>query len=346
MFSPTVVSDLSGLVGYRQNVDNEGTQLTALTTSSSGLYVNDIHPLLTINNISSVALDGLNNLSFTQWLTNVHNSAILEALYAWANEKVIFNNANRVMDSGIAPIYSRVEDNVTANSYVGLEVVPGGKGRAITIHRIGLDFADATIGAFDLSIIKAGDQGSQWSESVTFTEAERIKWIDVNQTLTENVPYFILYDATGKTPVNRALNFATMFGCRGVNTGQGDVSTMWNLEHNSYSKDNNWGLHIDYSYGCDLTQFIKDNARSFARLFQYAIGIRLLRELLHNPEARVNRHEVNAQSVRWDLEGDTQGRPTGLMSEYTRELKSLTLDMSGIDKKCLGCKRGISYGAV
>jgi hypothetical protein len=142
------------------------------------------------------------------------------------------------------------------------------------------------------------------------------------------------------------MSFESKFFCRGVNTQQSNVSEPWNYEENSYQLDNNWGLFLDYSYGCDLTKFIRDNAGSFARLIQYGVAIRLLKELLHNPQARVNRHEVNAQSVRWDLEGDTQGRPTGLMSEYTRELKSLTLDMSGIDRQCLGCRKGVSYGAI
>lgn len=346
MFNPSIVSDLSGLVGHRQNDDSGGTQLTGLTTSSSGLFVSDIHPHLTINNLASVAPEGMNDADFTAWLTRIHNSAILESLYAWCNEKVVFNNANRVMDAGVTPVLQREQDEVSASKFVGLEVFPGGKGRAITIHKIGLDFGDANIASIDLFIIKAGDDGHVFTVNTSFSSSERIKWVDVNQTLDENVPYYIVYDATGLSPINSAINFETKFFCRGVNTNQSDVSSPWDYEENSYQLDNNWGLFLDYSYGCDLTNFIRNNAGSFARLIQYGIAIRLLKELLHNPQARVNRHEVNAQSVRWDLEGDTQGRPTGLMNEYTRELKSLTLDMSGIDKKCLGCRKGVSYGAI
>lgn len=48
-------SGLIGLVGWRQNYDPSGVQLSALTASSSGLYFNGEHPLLNIENLLSLA---------------------------------------------------------------------------------------------------------------------------------------------------------------------------------------------------------------------------------------------------------------------------------------------------
>jgi hypothetical protein len=45
-----IKSGLIGLIGWRQNVDITGVQLTDLTTTTSGLYFNDEHPLLTFDN--------------------------------------------------------------------------------------------------------------------------------------------------------------------------------------------------------------------------------------------------------------------------------------------------------
>jgi len=56
MYSPAQIkSGLIGLVGWRQNYDPSGTQLSSLTTSTSGLYFNDEHPLLNIENLLSIA---------------------------------------------------------------------------------------------------------------------------------------------------------------------------------------------------------------------------------------------------------------------------------------------------
>lgn len=56
MYSPAQLkTGLIGLVGWRQNYDPSGTQLAGLTTSTSGLYFNDEHPLLNIENLLSIA---------------------------------------------------------------------------------------------------------------------------------------------------------------------------------------------------------------------------------------------------------------------------------------------------
>lgn len=61
-----VKTGLIGLVGWRQNVDPTGQQLTTLTASSSGLYFNDEHPMLTIDNLISIAPD-FSRLTYTAW---------------------------------------------------------------------------------------------------------------------------------------------------------------------------------------------------------------------------------------------------------------------------------------
>lgn len=58
MYNATeLLSSLAGLIGWRQNPDPSGDQLLGLTSSASGLYFNDQHPLLTFNNLKSIAPD-------------------------------------------------------------------------------------------------------------------------------------------------------------------------------------------------------------------------------------------------------------------------------------------------
>ena len=60
-------SGLLGLVGWRQNYDPAGVQLSALTTSTSGLYFNDEHPLLNIENLLSIAPEFSKLASIPAW---------------------------------------------------------------------------------------------------------------------------------------------------------------------------------------------------------------------------------------------------------------------------------------
>lgn len=57
-YSPTEIqAAFSGLIGWRQNPDVNSSQLLDLTASITGLYFNDAHPLLTHNNLLSIAPD-------------------------------------------------------------------------------------------------------------------------------------------------------------------------------------------------------------------------------------------------------------------------------------------------
>jgi hypothetical protein len=58
MYDPTQLkAGFFGLVGWRQNPDSNGEQLLQLTSSTSGIYFNDIHPHLTHDNLISLAPD-------------------------------------------------------------------------------------------------------------------------------------------------------------------------------------------------------------------------------------------------------------------------------------------------
>lgn len=53
----TLKNSLIGLVGFRQNRNYSATQLKSLTTSESGLFVQNVHPLLTLDNLEIAGPD-------------------------------------------------------------------------------------------------------------------------------------------------------------------------------------------------------------------------------------------------------------------------------------------------
>lgn len=53
----TIKNAVLSRIGWRQNPDPTGTQLLSLYSSSTGLYYNDVHPLLTFDNILALCYD-------------------------------------------------------------------------------------------------------------------------------------------------------------------------------------------------------------------------------------------------------------------------------------------------
>lgn len=113
-----------------------------------------------------------------------------------------------------------------------------------------------------------------------------------------------------------------------------------------YTASQNYGLNLDFEIGCDLTDFIIRNRHIFATALQLQVAERLLRTLALNPNARVNRNQLNVDrsNILYELDGNTDGRPGGLGYRLTQALKALSLDTNGIDRDCLGCEsKGVRY---
>ena len=53
----SIVSAFLPKIGWRQNLNPNDTQLVDLFTSTSGLYYNEVHPLLTFNNLEALCFD-------------------------------------------------------------------------------------------------------------------------------------------------------------------------------------------------------------------------------------------------------------------------------------------------
>lgn len=97
----TIKTDLS-IIGWRQNSDPTGEQLTSMTTSTSGLYYQDEHPLLTLDNLYSIAPD------FDQY-----------EYPTFDDTKTDYQVGNIVVDSSI--IYQSIKVDGVANSITNTE---------------------------------------------------------------------------------------------------------------------------------------------------------------------------------------------------------------------------------
>ena len=122
-----------------------------------------------------------------------------------------------------------------------------------------------------------------------------------------------------------------------------DVETL------KYTNTSNYGLNVEVSVGCDLTEFIVMQKQIFANALQLQVAYNLLRTMAMNPDVRVNRNQSNVDrmDILYELDGNTQGRKTGLGVALDNAYKAIELETRGIDRICLSCNNhGVKYRTV
>jgi len=124
---------------------------------------------------------------------------------------------------------------------------------------------------------------------------------------------------------------------------------MFDIGEIGYTNTMNYGMNVEISVGCDLTDFIISQRAIFATVIQKQVAANVLRTLAMNPDVRVNRNQVNAtrDQILYELDGAPQGRASGLGYELKQAFKALEFDTKGLDRICL-CENnhGVKYRTV
>lgn len=125
---------------------------------------------------------------------------------------------------------------------------------------------------------------------------------------------------------------------------------MWDIARNTYTNTTNYGLNVEVTVGCDLTDFIIQQRAIFQDVIQKQVAANILREIALNPDNRVNRNQVNVarSDVLYELDGNTASpRPGGLGYALRKAYEALNISTEGIDRACLTCNNhGVRYGSV
>lgn len=124
---------------------------------------------------------------------------------------------------------------------------------------------------------------------------------------------------------------------------------MFDIAKVGYTNTMNYGLNLEVSVGCDLTDIIISQRAIFATVLQKQVAAQVLRTIAMNPDVRVNRNQVNVtrEQILYEIDGVAQGRPTGLGYELQQAYKALAIDTKGLDRICLSCNNGgVKYRTV
>ena len=124
---------------------------------------------------------------------------------------------------------------------------------------------------------------------------------------------------------------------------------MFDIGQIGYTNTMNYGMNVEISVGCDLTDFIISQRAIFATVIQKQVAANVLRTIAMNPDVRVNRNQVNVtrDEILYELDGNPTGRASGLGYELKQAYGALSLDTRGLDRICLQCNNhGVKYRTV
>ena len=124
---------------------------------------------------------------------------------------------------------------------------------------------------------------------------------------------------------------------------------MFDIGRIGYTNTMNYGMNCEISVGCDITDFIISQRDIFATVIQKQVAAQALRTMAMNPDVRVNRNQLNVtrDQILYELDGNPQGRVSGLIYELNNAYKALSLDTRGLDRICLQCNNhGVKYRTV
>ena len=268
--------------------------------------------------------------------------------------------------------------NTVANTsnIVGFEILPvKSTGVTTIIQRVGLQMIGAT-GDVRLYVFDPTQTDPIYTKDVHIAKGDgSFEWFDVEWFLPYRAgrSYFVCYNQddlpAGMEAINAGKDWSTE-PCGTCNRGSleewreltkymmispfrvhaletfAEYPEMWDTEENTYTNANNYGLNCVVTVGCDLTDFIIAQRSMFANVMQKQMAATVLRLITFNPDVRVNRNQSNASQfdLLYEVDGNPQGRKTGIGAELDRAYDALDLDTRGIDRICLTCRPvGVRY---
>jgi len=378
MFDPNLIKTIfDGVIGWDQNSDINGVQLeSSLVSSSSGIKYNSFHPLLTFNNLYSIAPDyesihgslspstkALIEADFSNWLRGQTQAATIRAFDIWTGIKLKNQTTRNLLERNqlfdLGSVTGDVENQ--SNKTKGIEITTlTARGLIYPLKKIGVQLEQAE--TFTIYLFHTSSVDPITTLSVTYTEVGSVQWFDVDWKLSKGSgSYYICYNSDDLT--GGSINGNTTYNYNGTNqsysmgryfsaspfTIGGNNTVMWDTSKNIYDVNTNHGLNVQLSAVCDFSEFIIEQKDLFRQLVGVQLASDLLRMLAYNVEARVNRFETNIarREVLYEVDGDTQGRAGGLKQRLDEIIEGLQLDTQGIDKHCLPCRRrGMKYKSI
>lgn len=414
------------LVGWKQSYDLSDIMLSSnLTQTESGMYFQQIHPLLTLDNLRSIAPDFQNynwqvhdvnkayksgevvriddslykaiqdvpaetdildseywteTNPFSEWLEEKTKASIVKLVNKFINMKLADKATkslieNKILFDGTGRLTNKIENR---NKLVGFEIdTVRSKGVTVKIDKIGLQMTEP--GSYTLYIFHSSNPEPIYTLTFEKTKANSLEWFKPKDNIL--LPYesantdaggswYLVYKQS-ELPENAQAIYKdrdwSTGPCKACSRSEFLAYQAWSRyievhpfyisedeefdpEIMNFTYDKNYGINLEVSAYCDLTDFIIKQRAMFQDVLSKQVAIDFLREFAYNPNVRTNRHSINASKldILTELDGDANSmRQSGLSYELDIALKALSISTQGLDRVCLPCvNNGIKYRSI
>lgn len=318
---------------------------------------------------------------FSEWLEEKVKSSISRVIVRFVTEKYAASITKPILENkALFDGTGRLSDTINnADKIVGFEIVPiRANGITLKVNRLGMQFTEP--GTYTFYFMH-----SSCAEPIYTIVSEQPKkgfaWVTVdkllkysNDTLDVGGSWYLCYKQAelpaGSKAVNKDIDWSKG-PCKScsrnsfiswqawskfleihpfaVNDNFDDIS-LWDVAEMEYAYNTNWGLNLDISIYCDLTDFIIQERHLFTDVIMKQFAVDMLREFAYNPNVRTNRHSINASrmDILYELDGDSASlKKSGLSYQLEQAFKAINLSTQGLDRVCLPCKNnGIKYRTI
>jgi len=326
---------------------------------------------------------------FSEWLETKTKACITKAINSYVNEKIAKGTyktlcEKKTLFDGTGRIYDTIKNK---NNLVGFEIVPiRAKGVTTKINRVGLQFSEP--GDYTILVMHSSLMEPYYQETFTKRVGNNVEWFTPSQELylpyeTDEIDsggsWYICYVQsqlpTGSQAIRKSRDWSKgpcnecsrheyetwriwskyievhPFYVNGELVPVVDEQVqLWDVENNLYDYSTNYGLNLDITVACDMTDFIIEQRQMFTDYLSKSLAIDFLREFAYNPNVRTNRHSINASrpDILYEIDGDSSSmKKSGLSYQLELASKAIQVSTEGIDRVCLPCvNRGIKYRAV
>lgn len=324
---------------------------------------------------------------FSEWLESKTKASIQKAIARYCNEKIAQGTyktlcENRTLFDGTGRLVDTVKNR---KNLVGFEIVPvRAKGVTTKINKIGLQFTEP--GEYTLYLMHSSSYVPVKVIKLNKTQKNSAEWFTLNDIY---LPYqgkdtdaggswYLCYFQSelpegsqairkdkdwSKEPCgscsrrellawmawSKYLEIHPFF----VNEELVDTEDnlhLWDIDNNQYTYDNNYGINLEVTVSCDITDFIIEQRFLFQDIIAKQVAVDMLKEFAYNSNVRTNRHSINASrlDILYEIDGDSSSmKKSGLSYQLDLAFKAINLSTQGIDRVCLPCKNnGIKYRTV
>ncbi|HMR19766.1 MAG TPA: hypothetical protein PKA53_10750 [Sphingobacterium sp.] len=371
---------LNGQIGLRKSADtNLPEPETKYLNPKSGLFLNGIHALISVDNIWSMIsaagpIKRAVGVTDSQLLNGYLSDKMEDAIATLANkiyvEKQLNTYAKTIFpDTKLYESPATIHDTIEKQGrFVGLRLRGKAQDIALALKRISTQF-ERENPDFKIYLYRNFQEEPAQLIEVDCVKEYHPQWHELEDvSLSPDTTYYIGYyenDLDGRA-LNKNISFKKPpCSCEPteyalwkkwnrnleaqafyVDAGSLQVGrTIWDPGEENYVDGYTWGLNLVFAASCDITSVFCSNKQLLVDALATQAGIMILEEMANSSRDNQQKNTVS-QKAFYALD-NKENRAEGLYTQLEKKIKVINLDFGSMNTACLPCQnQGIVFGTI